>query len=96
MHGTMYCKFLTKPNLFLNIYVLGPNGYDCRYNVTDALDDKHLENSTAIYNHTKNIIQISNILFENLYLFTGNYTEWYHYVSNQPQDKGGFISGCIF
>ena len=60
------------------------------------MDDKHLENSTAIYNHTKNIIQISNILFENLYLFSGNYTEWYHYVSNKPQDKGGLISECIF
>ena len=60
------------------------------------MDDKHLKDSTAVYNHTQNNIQISNILFENLYLFSGNYTEWYHYVSNQPQDKGGLISESIF
>ena len=50
-----------------------------------------MENSTAFYNHTQNIIQISNISFENLYLLTGNNTEWYHYVSNSTEDKGGLI-----
>ena len=76
---------------------LGLNGYDCRYNVTDVLDDKQLKDSIAIYNHTQNNIQISNnILFENLYLFTGNNTEWYHYVSNRTKDKGGLISEVIF
>ena len=83
-------------NSCLNISFLGLIGYDCRYNVTDVLDDKHLKDSIAIYNHTQNNIQISNILFENLYLFTGNNTEWYHYVSNRTEDKGGLILEVIF
>ena len=77
-------------------YFLGQNGYDCRYNVTEALGDKNIENSTGIYNHTQNNIQISNISFENLYLLTGNNTEWYHYVSNRTEDKGGLISESNF
>ena len=83
-------------NSSLNILFLGQIGYDCRYNVTDVLDDKHLKDSTAIYNHTQNNIQISNILFENMYIFTGINTEWYHYVSNRTEDKGGLISEVIF
>ena len=79
-------------NSCLNILFLGLIGYDCRYNVTDVLDDKHLKDSIAIYNHTQNNIQISNILFENLYFFTGNNTEWYHYVSIRTEDKGGLNS----
>ena len=96
MYYHMYCKFLTKPNLCLNIYVLGPNGYNCQYNVTEVLVNRQLKHSSAIYNHKQNNIQISNILFENMYLFTGNNTEWYHYISNRTEDKGGLISEVIF
>ena len=74
----------------------GQNGYDCLYNVTEALGDKNVENSTAIYNHIQNNIQISNISFENLYLLTGINTEWYHYVSNRTEDKGGLNSESNF
>ena len=96
MYYHMYCKFLTKPNLCLNIYVLGPNGYNCQYNVTEVLVNRQLKHSSAIYNHTQNNIQISNILFEDMYLFTGNNTEWNHYVSNNTEDKGGLILEVIF
>ena len=94
MHGNQLLT-CSKPNFCQNIS-LGQNGYDCRYNITEALGDKNVENSTAIYNHTQNNIQISNISFENLYLFTGNNTKWYHYVSNRTEDKGGLISKFIF
>ena len=66
---------------------LGPNGFDCKYNVSDALTKQSIENASAIYDHYQNIVEVKNVEFENLYILKGqNNTKWYHYISNKTKD----------
>ena len=66
---------------------LGLNGFDCKYNVSDALTKQTIENASAIYDHDQNTVKIQNVEFENLYILKGqNNTKWYHYISNKTKN----------
>ena len=66
---------------------IGPNGFDCKYNVSDALTKQPIENASAIYDHDQNIVKIQNVEFENLYILKGqNNTKWHHYISNKTKN----------